>query len=214
MSRAIGYVVPMVTFLSFTTLESYFTGSWFAALYVVKVCAVTAVLLAFKAPLRDIRVARNVVWSSVAVGLGVCVLWVVVDKVVPYPHVGTRSAFDPFALGTPFGIVGFLAARFYGLVLMVPVMEELLWRSFLLRYLTDVDFEAVPLTGFSPFALWGMVISSALVHPEWLVAALASLIYALWLRRTASLFSTVVAHATTNAALGIYVIAARDWQYW
>jgi hypothetical protein len=34
------------------------------------------------------------------------------------------------------------------------------------------------------------------------------------LRRTGSLFATVMAHAVTNAALGIYVLLSHDWQYW
>jgi hypothetical protein len=36
----------------------------------------------------------------------------------------------------------------------------------------------------------------------------------LWLRRTRSLFATIVAHAATNAALGAYVFTAHEWQYW
>jgi hypothetical protein len=59
-----------------------------------------------------------------------------------------------------------------------------------------------------------MVAASALAHPEWLVAVLASLAYAFWLRRTRSLFGTIVAHATTNAALGAYVLYKGAWQYW
>jgi hypothetical protein len=55
---------------------------------------------------------------------------------------------------------------------------------------------------------------SALSHPEWLVAALTNLIYCLWIQRTKSLFSTVVAHATTNAALGAYVLVSHNWKYW
>ena len=42
----------------------------------------------------------------------------------------------------------------------------------------------------------------------------ASCAYALLLKRTRSLFAAVVAHATTNAALGIYVVLTGDWKYW
>jgi hypothetical protein len=34
------------------------------------------------------------------------------------------------------------------------------------------------------------------------------------LKRTRALFTTVVAHATTNAALGAYVLATHAWKYW
>jgi CAAX prenyl protease-like protein len=93
-------------------------------------------------------------------------------------------------------------------------MEEIFWRSFLLRYLTQHDFRKLAVGTFSAMALWVMVAGSALAHPEWLVAAIASLAYAFWLRRTRSLFASIVAHATTNAALGAYVLTTGAWQYW
>jgi hypothetical protein len=142
------------------------------------------------------------------------VLWVGIDRGVPYQHLGSRTAFDPSPLRGSTGWIAFLAVRFYGLVLMVPVIEEIFWRSFFLRYLTQLDFRRLPLGTFSASALWLMVGGSALSHPEWLVAAIASLAYALWLRRTRSLFASIVAHATTNAALGVYVLATGSWQYW
>ena len=76
------------------------------------------------------------------------------------------------------------------------------------------DFRALPIGTFSASALGIMVAASALAHPEWLVAVIASLAYALWLRRTRSLFSVIVAHATTNATLGAYVLYTGSWQYW
>jgi CAAX prenyl protease-like protein len=97
---------------------------------------------------------------------------------------------------------------------MVPVMEEIFWRSFMLRYLTQLDFRRVAVGTFSASALWVTVGGSALSHPEWLVAAIAALAYSLWLRRTRSLFASIVAHATTNAALGVYVLTTGSWQYW
>ena len=42
----------------------------------------------------------------------------------------------------------------------------------------------------------------------------AGVIYNWWLVRTKSLGDCVLAHAVTNLALGIYVVAAGQWQYW
>jgi hypothetical protein len=108
----------------------------------------------------------------------------------------------------------FLVVRFWGLVVIVPVMEELFWRSFLIRYLTDQDFTAVPIGHYSVAAFWLVAGFSGLAHPEWLVAMVASAAYSWLLRATGSLFATVAAHAVTNAALGIYVLVSHDWQYW
>jgi CAAX prenyl protease-like protein len=99
-------------------------------------------------------------------------------------------------------------------VVIVPVMEELFWRSFLIRYLTNQDFTAIPIGRFSMTAFWLVAGASGLAHPEWLVAVVASAAYSWLLKHTGSLFATVVAHAVTNAALGVYVLLSRDWQYW
>jgi CAAX prenyl protease-like protein len=126
-----------------------------------------------------------------------------------------RVAFNPFSAIDSTYLRGlFLACRFYGLVIMVPVMEELFWRSFALRYLTDADFTKIPVGAFSWTAFAMVAVAFGISHPEWLVAIIAACAYALLLRWTQSLFACVVAHSVTNLALGIYVIAAEDWMYW
>jgi hypothetical protein len=212
--RTFEYWVPIVLFGVLTLAESYAPASQFQVLYIVKAGCVTAALIACRGPLRDIRFDAGVIGPSILIGAFVCVLWIGIDKVVPYPHLGSRTGFDPGPLQGSFWWFVFLAVRLYGLVLMVPVMEEIFWRSFLLRYLSQPDFRQLPVGTFSASALGIMVAASALAHPEWLVAAAASLAYALWIRRTGSLFGAIVAHAATNAALGGYVLATADWQYW
>jgi CAAX prenyl protease-like protein len=213
-SRAYEYWIPMLVFAVFTLADSKVPHDWFPATYIVKAIAVTAALLVCRRPLREIQFDSKAIVPSVALGLVVFALWVGIDTALPYPHLGTRTAFDPTSLRGSFWGITFLVVRLYGLVLMVPVMEELFWRSFLLRYLTNPDFHKVPLGTFSALSLWVMVAASALAHPEWLVAIVASLAYALWLKRTKSLFGAVVAHAVTNAALGVYVLVTGNWQYW
>lgn len=208
------YWIPMILFGVLTIGESYLAPEWFPIAYIVKAVVVTASLLGLRGPLFDIRFEARVLAPSVLIGIVVFVLWVWVDKAVPYPHLGPRSAFDPTSLQGGFWWPVFLAVRFYGLVLMVPVMEEIFWRSFLLRYLTAQDFRRLPVGTFSASALVIMLAASALAHTEWLAAVIASLAYAVWLRQSRSLFGAIVAHATTNAALGGYVLMTREWQYW
>ena len=213
-TKSYEYWIPILVFAVLTMAEAKVSAAWYPAAYIFKAIAVTACLLIWRGPLRDIQFDRRLILPSVALGLVVFVLWVGIDTYVPYPHLGTRTAFDPTSLlDSALGLT-FLVVRFYGLVLMVPVMEELFWRSFMLRYLTHQDFHKVPMGTFSALALWVMVAASALAHPEWVVAVIASLAYAFWLRRTRNLFGAVVAHASTNASLGVYVFVTGNWQYW
>lgn len=211
----LGYILPMAVFLGLTTLESYLPSGWYPAYYAVKIALVAACLATLRAPLADIKPTISVLPLAIVTGLAVFVLWIGIEKLVPYPHVGARLGFDPFDSVTgAAGQYAFIAVRLVGLAIVVPVMEELFWRSFLLRYLTRDQFGSVPFDGFSwpAFAIVAVLFASA--HPEWLPAVLTGCIYGLLVRRTASIFGAVVAHATTNAALGAYVLVARDWVFW
>ena len=53
-----------------------------------------------------------------------------------------------------------------------------------------------------------------LAHTLWLAAIVAGLAYAWLYRRTGRLWVPVIAHAVTNGALGVWVVATRQWSYW
>jgi uncharacterized protein len=208
------YWIPMIVFGALTAGETLVAPRWFPAAYILKAVIVTTTLLVCRTPLREIRFDSRVILPSVAIGILVFGAWIGLDSIVDYPRLGVRGAFDPTALHGSAWWPAFILVRLFGLVLMVPVMEEIFWRSFLLRYLTRYDFRSLPVGTFSAFALWVMVAASAMAHPEWLAAVVASLAYAMWLKRSRSLFAAIVAHATTNAALGGFVLATGEWRYW
>jgi uncharacterized protein len=209
------YAAPIVVFAVLTALEGFLPAGAYPAFYIVKIAAVTAALVYFRGPLGDIRPSWGVVPLGIAVGLVVFAEWIIVDQLVSYPHLGTRVGYNPFAAIEDVAVRwAFLVARFYGLVLVVPVMEELFWRSFLLRYATTADFTSLTVGQFSQTAFWIVVVLSAVAHPEWLVAAVASALFAWLLHYTRSLFAVIVSHAVANAALGGYILIREQWQYW
>lgn len=209
------YVAPMAAFLILTTIESAAPEQYHLGFELAKGVVVTGLLLLFPVLRKEIQPRSRVLPLAILVGVAVFVEWVLLDKWIPYPHLGSRSGLDPFAaLDSPLLLGLFLAVRFYNLVIMVPVMEELFWRSFLLRYLTNPDFTELAIGTFSWEAFGIVAVAFGLSHSEWLVAILCAAAYALLLRQTRSLFACVVAHGVTNLALGIYIILAQDWIYW
>jgi CAAX prenyl protease-like protein len=209
------YVAPIVVFGALTAVEGWLPQSIYPAFYFAKIFIVTVTLLVARRSLRDIQPSWRVVFPALLLGLVVFVQWVAIDNWLAYPHLGSRVGFNPFAeLHGRFWRFAFLAVRFYGLVLVVPVMEELFLRSFVLRSAMNADFESVPIGEMSLSAFAVVTGLSAIAHPEWLVAIIANVAYTLLLYRTRSLFATVVAHATTNCALGVYILATGDWRYW
>lgn len=143
-------------------------------------------------------------------------LWIGIATAWPWGRIGgDRPAFDPFGeIDGAFTLAAFLAARALTLVLLVPVAEELFWRSFLPRYLDRRDFDRVPEGRAS---LIGLSVSSVLyaaTHPEWLAALVYAALMCGWLRRTGRLRDLVEAHAVTNLVLGAYVVATGEWWLW
>jgi CAAX prenyl protease-like protein len=97
----------------------------------------------------------------------------------------------------------------------VPVIEELFWRGWLMRWLVRSDFERVPLGAYVPRAFWVTAVLFGLEHgPYWDVGLAAGVAYNWWMVRTKSLADCVLAHGVTNGCLAGYVLAGGDWSYW
>ena len=151
---------------------------------------------------------------ALAIGVGALVflLWIKLDA--PWMEIGTPLA--DFVPLDPQGqlIWPLVMLRWIGAALIVPLMEELFWRSFLMRWIQSPQFEAVPP---QRVALKAVVLSTfvfMLAHTLWLAAVVAGLAYAWLYVRTGKLWVPVIAHAVTNGALGIWVISTGNWMYW
>lgn len=212
------YIVPTGLFILFTVFEGLVPKTNYPLVYSVKVITVTVALCIFRAPLKDYQWQPTAVLPALGVGFAVYLFWIPLDKLTPFHFpFGQRSAFDPYLfLPKPLERNLFLLLRFYGLVIMVPIMEEIFWRSFLLRLFTTTnkDFLQLPLEGFSNTALFLSSACFALAHPEWLSAFLCGLLYALLLRYTRTLTAPLIAHMLTNLLLGLSILYTHNWSYW
>jgi CAAX prenyl protease-like protein len=93
-------------------------------------------------------------------------------------------------------------------------MEELFWRSFLMRWIDSPRFEGVPPQRVSVRAVVLTTFVFTLAHTLWLAAIVAGLAYALLYRYTGKLWTAVIAHAVTNGALGVWVVLSGNWGFW
>ncbi len=219
------YVLPLGGFLALTALEGQLpTGPsgaadpfWYPLVYALKIAVVCVLLWICRSKLRELRPWPTPIGIALALGLGllVALLWVGLDG--RYPAIpflsGSRVAFNPSTIPPP-GRYLFLAIRMLGLVVVVPIIEELFYRSFLMRWLVDPDVSRVPLGTVTPLGLAATSVIFALSHPEWLPALLTGLAWGWLVRHTKSLSACVLSHATANLALGVYVLAAGAWRFW
>jgi len=185
-------------------------------LYPLKAVVVAALLFHYRRAYTELNVkdlARIPVTLAVVLsGLLVFVLWINMDWV--FSPAATPQGFNPTLLPGTAVQLTLTAFRIFGAVLVVPLMEELFWRSFLIRYIDDHDFERVPVGHFSWPSFLITVVLFGLEHHFILAGMLAGILYSIVLYRTRSLAQCILAHAVTNLALALYVVSSGKWYFW
>lgn len=209
------YVAPFVIFILITSLTNYFPAHR-DIIYITKTFAVGALLWFWRRHyVQDMkpRLGLTGYLTAFLAGLLVLVLWIVPDGVLP--KISTPVGFNPYSFGWPqHAVVVLIAIRLAGAALVVPVMEELFWRSFIMRYAINPDFRSVPLGTFSLFSFSVTVILFGLEHFRVIQGVFAGIIYGWLAVKQKTLRGSIPAHATTNLGLGIYVLYEESWLFW
>jgi hypothetical protein len=158
--------------------------------------------------------------ASMGIGIAVFLIWIGPDFLLGYRH---HWLFDNSFTGAPASSIGpalrrnvvFVVLRVAASVALVPVLEELFWRGWLMRWLIAKDFRKVPLGTYAPAAFWIVAVLFASEHgPYWEVGLAAGIVYNWWIVHTRNLADCMLAHAVTNALLSVYVLTTGQWQYW
>lgn len=210
--------LPFIIYMAFIAINELLLKLGISAadlrwLYAVKVLAVVAALIYFWRDydeLHTFKIRPLQVLAAAAAGIVVLVLWL--NLGAGWMTIGSAAGFD----ATTNGRIDWplVAVRIAGAALVVPVMEELFWRSFILRWLDNTNFARVDPGAVS---LKAIAISSVLFgveHNLWLAGIVAGVAYALLYRWHRSLWSPILAHAVTNGLLGAWVVISGSWQYW
>lgn len=217
--NALVRALPFAVFMLLLALrgQAPADGSWgFDArwVYGVSVLVVGGMLFAWRKDYGELtwqnRPDGREALLAVAVGVVVFGLWI---------SLASLQVGDETASFTPLDSQGRLmpalvAVRWAGAALLVPVMEELFWRSFLMRWIERAQFETVDPKRVGLRAIVLSTFVFMLAHTLWLAAILAGLAYAWLYRRNGRLWSAVIAHAVTNGVLGAWVVATGQWQFW
>jgi CAAX prenyl protease-like protein len=182
-------------------------------LYPLKVAAVALLLALFwrhYPELKHFRLSPATSLTALATGVLVLLLWISLDT--GWMVIGSPSGFDPRSHGQLDWLL--VAIRIAGAALVVPVMEELFWRSFLMRWVVSPDFESVEPSqlGLKSFVI--TVVLFGFEHNLWLAGIVAGAAYSLLYKRHRNLWSPILAHAVTNGLLGIWVVRTGNWSFW
>jgi hypothetical protein len=216
---AVAYVAPFAAFAACMTVEHAFgwSAQWAYPLRLIVTLAALALVSRRVLPWRP-----SAPLASAAIGTAVFLIWIAPDVLFGpgYRHhwlfdnalMGAAASSAPQALKHNWW---FIVVRTFGCTAVVPVMEELFWRGWLMRWLAHRDFESIPLGAYIPSAFWIVAVLFASEHgPYWDVGLAAGIIYNWWLVRHKNLADCMVAHAVTNGLLSAYVLLTGQWQYW
>lgn len=220
--------IPFAVFMGFIALDEvirFFAAQGLIALqattlyylYPLKALTVSCLLFVFRKHYPELKFKdlTNLPATLGACGLGflVFILWIKMDWTLGAAG-GVPPGFNPSLLPERNIQIVMTLFRIAGAVLVVPIMEELFWRSFLIRYLIDKNFDTVRIGAFTWASFLISVVLFGFEHNYIFAGVMAGTFYNLLLYRTRSLTQCVLAHAVTNLALAIYVVSSGKWQFW
>lgn len=220
------YVVPFAIYVVFLSAQTPGNLVW---VYPIKTIAVAMALWVFRKQYDELRtpmIRRSSVpvadhskttttsepfvlqsWIlAVVIGLGAIAIWIAIDPF--YPKLSESQPFDPT------GQWMFIGFRLVGAIVVVPLMEELFWRAFLIRWLVNPDFKRVPVGTFTWLSFAVTVGLFGLEHNEWLAGLICGALYNWLYYKRKDVFACIVAHAVSNAALAAWVLSRGDWKFW
>ena len=219
-------VVPFGVFLAIGLLSPTRNGDGLAGalgipftayplIYSLRIVATLLAVARSWTPIR--RWLGRPTWWPPLVGLALVVPWIVLASLQREAGwasaLGSRAAFNPFADGGDgSGAWVFFAIRAIGLIMVVPLIEELFLRGFLMRYVIREDFWTVPFGMLTLPAVGACLFYAAASHPSECVAAVGWFAVVTGIAAaTRRPIDTILAHAMTNLALGAYVLCTANW---
>ena len=222
-SDDLAYILPMAVFLGFVWIgtkgtETDVGNTWYPWAYVARTVIVAAMLILFWPAYTKIR--WNHWWLGVIVGVVGIFQWVGMQLWLQNHFEFFKPSdkyFNPDVFfKDPSWRWLFFIIRLVGAVLVVPVMEELFWRDYAWRsVIAPNDFKLARVGEWDLRAFLIVPAIFALVHGNWW---LTSIVWALMvgglLVYTKSLGACIIAHATTNLLLGLWVLYSKQWSFW
>ncbi len=185
-------------------------GTSYLALYTLQILIVGYVLFAYRKKYRS-EITPSFSILPIIAGVAVFLIWIGLEG--HFPQLG-ESKINRFNLENKYMLGYLLTIRLIGSSFVVPLMEELFWRSFCLRYFISNEFKKVPIGQFTWVSFAITSIAFGFEHYRWLPGILAGIIYAGVLYKRKNLFDPIIAHTVTNFLLGWYVISTENYGYW
>ena len=215
---SVPYVAPFAIFMLLLAVQQYVPLPQ-SVEFVTRCAILTAALWYFSRNVISFQLKSPL--ASVGIGVAVFFLWIGPDALIPgyrQHWLFTNSitgqvstALDASSQTDPVALI----FRMLRAVVLVPIVEELFWRAWALRWVARTDFESMPIGTYTTASFWIVALLFGAEHgPYWEVGVACGAIWNWWMGKTRSLGDLILVHAVTNGCLCAYVLLFKKWQYW
>ena len=216
MRQTLAYIAPFGLFVILLAIRRWLPSEIFP---VLRFALIAAALAVFSRDVIPWRPAFRM--ASILLGAAVFLVWIGPDALWPgyrnfwlFHNPITGAAASSLDVRLKANAL-FIVIRVLESAILIPVLEELFWRGWLMRWLIQPDFENVPMGRYTPRSFWIVALLFASEHGAyWEVGLIAGIAYNAWVVRTRNLADCMLAHGVTNALLAAYVLLFDKWEFW
>lgn len=201
------FLIPFVCLLIGSLFLKILTPSW-DWWYPLKVCVLFCILLLYIDKYKKIMSIKFSVYP-ILLGLIISILWVT----IPYQNSNGSQVNDFMDTTTSLKII-WLIFKILGSALIIPVIEELAFRGFFLRFLINRDFNHVKIGTYSfiSFAI-SSIVFGILHHHLW-AGIISGCLFNLITYYRRNLFDSILCHSVANLSLSFLIIYYGRWDIW
>jgi uncharacterized protein len=211
-SPVLARVIPFAVFALLTIVQGQSGDSAQYWIYALKTIVAAWLLWLFRTQIPEIKWKFS--WESVVVGIAVFAAWIGLDGYYPiFPREGGFNPARTYGQDSALSAI-FIGVRMLGSTLIVPMLEEVFYRSFLYRYVIHSQFWKMPLGRFDLRAFLIVGFLFGISHFEWVPGILCAFAYQALVCRKNRLGDAMSAHALTNLLLGIWVVSRGAYNFW
>lgn len=190
------YIIPFLAYVFLGYLLELFLDEYWS--YAIRTIVVLGLVIYFW---KDYNLKFKFDYKSILVGFLIFVIWILVDMSID------REYFIPEN-------ITFLIFKAIGMIAVAALIEELFTRDFLMRFLIDTDYKKVKIGTYGFYSFMITLLFFGFSHHMWLAGLITGIILNLWVYHTKSIENCIMAHASANLFLFIYVVVTSSYWLW
>ncbi len=203
---AASYVAPLVAALATALVTGMWSERAFDRAYGVRIIVALGVLASVRRSLP--RPSLSWSWVPAGIAAATSALW------IAFARSDDRAAGLVVSSMATAELWTWVATHIVGSCVVIPLIEELAFRGFLLPWLVSPEFETVPGRAWT----WPAVILSSVafgfMHEQWLLGTVAGIAFAGARLYRGRLGDAVLAHALCNTGIAASVLLGGRWGLW